>query len=232
MTNQYDHELAQFAKDGEKWWDLQGPFKPLHHINPARLSFIETQIALNGKSVIDLGCGGGILAEAMAAAGAHVHGIDLETVSLATAKAHAAQSGLMLDYEQISAEDLASRQPASADLVTCMEMLEHVPNPQSILAAAATLTKPGGKVICSTLNRHPKAFLLGIVAAEYLLGLVPRGTHHYRQFIKPSELSHMAASVGLIPQAIQGLSYNPLTGTATLSRDIHINYFLSFERTL
>lgn len=232
MTNQYDHELAQFAKDGEKWWDLQGPFKPLHHINPARLSFIEAQMPLNGKSVIDLGCGGGILAEAMAAAGAHVRGIDLEAVSLATAQAHAAQSGLMLEYEQISAEDLASRQPASADLVTCMEMLEHVPNPQSILAAAATLTKPGGKVICSTLNRHPKAFLLGIVAAEYLLGLVPRGTHHYRQFIKPSELSHMAASVGLIPQAIQGLSYNPLTGKATLSRDIHINYFLSFERTI
>lgn len=233
--NSYPDELAHFAKDGTTWWDLEGPFKPLHQINPVRLAYIESQIPLKDKTVVDIGCGGGILAEAMAKSGARITGIDLVPESLETAKAHAMlmqqEDGAPPHYECISAEDYAKQAPSQADLVTCLELLEHVPEPQSILEAAAAMVKPGGKVICSTLNRHPKAFVFGIVAAEYVLGIVPKGTHHYRQFIKPSELNRMAASVGLQSIDVQGIQFDPWRGQARLDNNLSINYIMTFERT-
>ncbi len=233
--NSYPDELAHFAKDGDKWWDLEGPFKPLHKINPVRLTFIQKQAPLRDATVVDIGCGGGILAEAMAKAGARVTGIDLVQSSLATAAAHAQshpndETFITPHYVCISAEAYAEQAPEQADVVTCLELLEHVPEPSSIIAAAAQMLKPGGKLICSTLNRHPKAFLFGIIGAEYIMGLVPKGTHHYRQFIKPSELRHMASMAGLDAVEITGLTFDPWQEEAKLSSDLSINYMMSFVR--
>jgi len=228
--NSYPNELAHFAKDSDTWWDVNGPFKPLHQINPIRLAYIQQHVSLANARVVDIGCGGGLLTEAMAKAGAQVTGIDLVDACLITAKTHAAHSGLDIDYQCISAETFAEQLQTPVDVVTCLELLEHVPEPKSILDAAARMTKPGGKVICSTLNRHPKAFLFGIIGAEYILGLVPKGTHHYRQFIKPSELSHMASTVGLQAIDVQGLAYDPFQGQARLCQDLSINYLMCFER--
>lgn len=228
--NRYPDELAHFAKDGASWWDENGPFKPLHQINPIRLSYIQSQLNLQQASVVDIGCGGGILAESLAKAGAKVTGIDLVESSLATAKAHAEQSQLTIDYRLVSAEDYSERYPGQADLVTCLELLEHVPYPESIIQAARTILKPHGLLICSTLNRHPKAFLFGIVAAEYILGLVPKGTHHYSQFIKPSELNTMAVTEGFDLIDTKGLQFDPWRGLAKLSNDVSINYLMTFKR--
>src|SRR5436190_16563758 len=204
-------ELAKFEALAARWWDPNAEFKPLHDINPLRLGYIEERASLRGKSVLDVGCGGGILAEAMAAMGARVTGIDLGEAPLAVARLHLKESGQLVDYRYISAEDLAGGQPAAYDVVTCMELLEHVPDPASTIAACATLVKPGGHVFFSTINRNPKAWLYAVVGAEYVLNLLPRGTHEYLKFIKPSEMARMCRAAGLHVAGFTGMHYNPLT---------------------
>ena len=219
-------ELAKFSELAHLWWDENSEFKPLHEINPLRLEWIENEMPLAGKTALDIGCGGGILSEGMAARGASVTGIDLAEKSLGVARLHLLESGLDVDYQQISAEELAKERPASFDLVTCLEMLEHVPDPASVVRAAARLVKPGGKVFFSTLNRNPKSYLFAIVGAEYLLRLLPKGTHDFSRFITPSELSRYCREAGLEPLAPVGLSYNPLTRHYSLSKDVSVNYLL------
>jgi 2-polyprenyl-6-hydroxyphenyl methylase / 3-demethylubiquinone-9 3-methyltransferase len=227
MTNADTAELANFHKQAATWWDPQGPMRALHHINPPRLRYIEQCTGgLQGKRALDIGCGGGLLTEGLAARGAQATGIDLAEAVLDVARQHAAQSQLAVDYRAISAEALAAAEPASFDLVCCLEMLEHVPDPASVITAAATLAKPGGALVFSTINRHPKAFALAVVGAEYLLNLVPRGTHDYAKFIKPSELTAWARAAGLQPLQIKGLRYNPITRIGTMHDDIDVNYFL------
>jgi len=224
-------ELEKFSDSAAHWWDPEGEFKPLHAINPLRLQWIQQQTGpLQNKVVLDVGCGGGILSEAMAQAGAQVTGIDLAAESLTVARLHGLESGIKVDYREISAEDLAKQHEAHYDIVTCMEMLEHVPDPAAIVQACATLVKPGGHVLFSTLNRNPKSFLFAILGAEYLLNLVPRGTHDYHRFIQPSELARAARDSGLHVTALKGLSYNPLTKTYTLSRDTSVNYLLATQK--
>ena len=218
-------EITKFSRDD--WWDLEGPFKTLHHINPLRLNYIQQCVQqLQGKTVIDVGCGGGILTTAMAQRGAQVTGIDLADTALHVAQQHARQQGLTITYRQCSAESAAVDQPQAFDLVTCLEMLEHVPDPTTVVNACQRLCKPGGHIIFSTLNRHPKALLLGIVAAEYVLQLLPCGTHEYAKLIKPSELAAWSRAVGLTVIDIRGLRYNPLTRQARLSNDVSINYLM------
>ncbi|MGB3288022.1 MAG: bifunctional 2-polyprenyl-6-hydroxyphenol methylase/3-demethylubiquinol 3-O-methyltransferase UbiG [Burkholderiaceae bacterium] len=224
-------ELDKFSALASRWWDPESEFKPLHAINPLRLGWIQDQAgSLSGKAVLDVGCGGGILAESMARAGAQVTGIDLAEKSLKVAKLHGLESGIQVDYQAISAEDLASRQPARYDVVTCMEMLEHVPDPASIVKACATLVKPGGWVFFSTLNRNPKSFLFAIVGAEYLLRMLPKGTHSYENFIKPSELAAAARQAGLVLAQMAGMEYNPITDLYKLSGDTSVNYLLASRR--
>ena len=227
MSNVDAQELAKFSALAHRWWDKDSEFRPLHEINPLRLDWIDSLAAIRGKRVVDVGCGGGILAEAMAQRGARVTGIDLATKPLGVARLHALESGVAdLDYREVSAEALAAEQPGAFDVVTCMEMLEHVPDPASIVAACARLVKPGGHVFLSTLNRNPKSYLFAIVGAEYLLKLLPAGTHEYARFIKPSELSRHCRNARLDVQEIIGLSYNPLAKTYSLGRDTDVNYLV------
>ncbi len=224
-------ELAKFQALAAKWWDPQSEFRPLHEINPLRLGWIESMQPLSGLRVLDVGCGGGILAEAMAGRGADVLGIDLARRSLKVAELHALESGAAVRYEEIAAEALAAREPSQFDVVTCMEMLEHVPDPASTVRACATLVKPGGWVFFSTINRNPKSFLFAIVGAEYILRLLPRGTHEYAKLIRPSELATAARSAGLELQTSCGLTYNPLTRVYRLAdRDLSVNYLCAFRR--
>ena len=217
-------ELAKFEALASRWWDPHSEFRPLHEINPLRLGFINDRVGLKGKTVLDIGCGGGILTEAMAAAGAQVTGIDLGDAPLAVAKLHLKESNRHVEYRKIAAEDLAREQPAAFDVVTCMELLEHVPDPASTVRACTQLVKPGGQVFFSTINRNPKAWLFAIVGAEYVLGLLPRGTHDYMKFIKPSELATWARAAGLHPREFTGMHYNPLTQRYTLGPGVDVNY--------
>ncbi len=223
-------ELAKFNALASRWWDTHSEFKPLHDINPLRLDFIDQRVSLAGKLVLDVGCGGGILAEGMAQRGAEVTGIDLGTAPLSVAKLHLFESGLGVDYQQGSAEEWARRYPAQFDLVTCLEMLEHVPDPASVINACHTLVKPGGHVFFSTLNRNPKAYLFAILGAEYLLHLLPKGTHDYAKFIRPSELSAWARAAGLEIQELAGMSYQPFTQTYHLGQDVSVNYLVHCTR--
>ena len=225
-------ELAKFSDLAHRWWDLDSEFRPLHQINPLRLGWIESHAPLQGKRVLDIGCGGGILADAMARGGAQVLGIDLATKALKVAQLHAFEAGTQgVDYREISAEALAQEEPAGFDVVTCMEMLEHVPDPSSVVRACATLVKPGGHVFFSTINRNTKAFLFAIVGAEYVLNLLPRGTHEYAKFIKPSELAAYCRSTGLGLSQTRGMEYNPLTRNYWLSDDTSVNYMLATQKT-
>ncbi|HSD95872.1 MAG TPA: bifunctional 2-polyprenyl-6-hydroxyphenol methylase/3-demethylubiquinol 3-O-methyltransferase UbiG [Sulfuricaulis sp.] len=217
-------EIAKFAQLAARWWDPHSEFKPLHDINPLRLNYINDRVGLKDKTVLDVGCGGGILAESMAAHGARVTGIDLGEAPLAVAKLHLKESGFKVDYHHVSAEDLAREQPEAFDVVTCMEMLEHVPDPASTIAACARLVKPGGQVFFSTINRNPKSWLFAIVGAEYVLNLLPKGTHEYLKFIKPSELEGWARHAGLTMRELIGMHYNPLTREYRLGRGVDVNY--------
>jgi 2-polyprenyl-6-hydroxyphenyl methylase/3-demethylubiquinone-9 3-methyltransferase len=224
-------ELAKFQALASKWWDPHSEFRPLHEINPLRLNWIDSLCPLDGTRVVDIGCGGGILAEAMAGRGADVLGADLARRSLAVAELHALESRAQVRYELIAAEDLAIREPAAFDVVTCMEMLEHVPDPASTIRACATLVKPGGWVFFSTLNRNPKSFLFAIVGAEYVLRLLPRGTHDYAKFIRPSEMDVAARRAGLQVHSLMGMTYNPFTQTYRLQPgDLSVNYLAAFRR--
>ncbi len=218
-------EIAKFARLAARWWDPHSEFKPLHDLNPLRLKFIDERAPLKGKSVVDIGCGGGILAESMAALGAKVTGIDLGEAPLAVAKLHLKESGQHVDYRCLEAEALARECPGAFDVVTCMEMLEHVPDPASTVAACAQLVKPGGQVFFSTINRNPKSWLFAIVGAEYVLNLLPRGTHEYLKFIKPSEMERWARHAGLGIREFTGMHYNPLTRHYTLGPGVDVNYF-------
>ncbi|OGU20474.1 MAG: bifunctional 3-demethylubiquinol 3-O-methyltransferase/2-polyprenyl-6-hydroxyphenol methylase [Hydrogenophilales bacterium RIFOXYD1_FULL_62_11] len=230
MSNVDAAEIAKFSELAHRWWDPNSEFKPLHEINPLRLKWIDQQAALAGRKVLDIGCGGGILAEAMAAAGAIVSGIDLSEKALKVAKLHLYESGLSVDYQLVSAEDYATQHAGEFDVVTCMEMLEHVPDPASIVAACARLAKPGGWVFFSTLNRNAKSYLFAIVGAEYILKLLPRGTHDYAKFIQPAELARMARDAGLDTQELIGMTYNPLTRVYKLEADTDVNYLLATQR--
>ena len=224
-------ELAKFSDLAHRWWDTESEFRPLHQINPLRLTWIDDLAPLKGKRVLDIGCGGGILADAMARKGAEVLGIDLATKALRVAQLHALEAQTQgVTYREISAEKLADEQPASFDVVTCMEMLEHVPDPASVVRACATLVKPGGRVFFSTINRNPKAFLFAIVGAEYVLNLLPRGTHEFAKFIKPSELAAYARAAGLDLQHTRGMEYNPLTRHYWLSANTSVNYMLAMQK--
>lgn len=222
-------ELEKFNQLAHNWWDPNSEFKPLHEINPLRLNYIDQLAGLDGKEVLDVGCGGGILSESMAEKGANVTGIDLGEKPLKIAKLHLLESGNKVDYRHVSAEDLAKEQPHHFDVVTCMEMLEHVPDPESIVRACAELTKPGGWTFFSTLNRNPKSYLMAVVGAEYILNLLPRGTHDYIKFIKPSELARMARGAGLDVEAITGMTYNPFTKVYSLVRDSSVNYIMAYR---
>ncbi len=221
-------ELAKFGELAHRWWDPEGEFRPLHQINPLRLDWIDRLAPVAGRQVLDVGCGGGILAESMARRGAaRVLGIDLSVKPLKVAQLHAMEAGLPnLRYREVAVEALAAEQPGSFDTVTCMEMLEHVPDPASVIMACARLARPGGHVFFSTLNRNPKAWLMAIVGAEYVLKLLPKGTHEYQRFIRPSELSRWAREAGLEPQGFAGLGYNPLTQRYSLHQDTSVNYLL------
>lgn len=225
-------ELQKFSDLAHRWWDPESDFKPLHQINPLRLEWIDQIAGLNGKAVIDVGCGGGILAEGMASRGAVVTGIDLSEKALGIARLHLFESGRKVTYREISAEALAAEAPESFDVVTCMEMLEHVPNPASTVSACAQLVKPGGHVFLSTLNRNPKAYLFAVLGAEYVLNLLPRGTHDYAKFIKPSELSSYCRSASLVVNELIGLSYNPLSKVYSLGKDVGVNYLVHARKAI
>lgn len=224
-------EVQKFADMSHEWWDTKGSLRTLHTINPLRLQWIQSIAPLANARVLDVGCGGGILAEGLARHGGTVTGIDLAEKSIRIAKLHAMESELgNVDYEVVAVEALAQRSPAAYDVVTCMEMLEHVPSPDSVVASVATLLQPGGWAFFSTINRHPVAWLTSIVAAEYIMGMVPRGTHHYSRFIRPADLARSARRHGLVPQHSSGLRYNPLTGRFTLHPDTTVNYFLACHK--
>ena len=224
-------ELAKFSELAHRWWDPDSEFRPLHQINPLRLDWIHGLSALTGKRVLDVGCGGGILADSMARKGADVLGIDLATKALRVAQLHALEAGTQnVQYREISAEAMAAEQPAGFDVVTCMEMLEHVPDPASVVRACATLVKPGGWVFFSTINRNAKAFMLAIVGAEYVLNMLPRGTHEYAKMIRPSELAGHCRSAGLDVRQTKGLEYNPLTRRYWLSANTSVNYLFATRR--
>ena len=226
-------ELAKFSELAHRWWDVNSEFRPLHQINPLRLEWINNLASLKGKAVLDVGCGGGILSDAMARSGATVTGIDLATKSLKVAQLHALETQTPnVNYREVSAEALAAEAPAQFDVVTCMDMLEHVPDPASIVKACATLVKPGGWVFFSTLNRNPKSFLFAIVGAEYVLNLLPKGTHEFAKFIKPSELAAYCRSAGLTLNSTKGLQYNPITRRYWLDANTSVNYMIATQRPL
>ncbi len=228
--NVHLHEINKFGAQAERWWDRNGEFKTLHDVNPLRINFIQKFISPQNMRIVDVGCGGGILTEGLAKKGADMLGIDLSEDLIDIADLHGLESGVKTNYKKISAEALAEAEPASFDHVVCMEMLEHVPEPGSVIAACAKMVKPGGYVFFSTLNRKPKAYLLAIVAAEHILKMLPAGTHDYKTFIKPSELSQSARDAGLELQDMIGIHYNPLTKNFSLSDDIDINYIAAFKR--
>jgi 2-polyprenyl-6-hydroxyphenyl methylase/3-demethylubiquinone-9 3-methyltransferase len=231
MLNADPAELAKFGALAHRWWDPGSDFKPLHDINPLRLDYIERRSGgLAGRRTLDVGCGGGILAEAMARAGAKVTGIDLSDKALAVARLHQLESGVDVDYRLSAAETLATEAPASFDVVTCMELLEHVPEPASTVAACAKLVKVGGLAVFSTINRNPKAYLFAVIGGEYVLRLLPRGTHDYARFLKPSELAAFGRSAGLEPDDLVGMTYNPLAKTYRLEADTSVNYIATFRR--
>ena len=223
-------ELSKFEQLASRWWDPESEFKPLHEINPLRLDYIEARAGLSGSRVLDVGCGGGILSESMARRGAQVTGIDLGEAPLSVARLHGLETGIEVDYRRVSAEDLAEQAPGAFDTVTCMEMLEHVPSPDSVIAACARLVKPGGHVFFSTINRNPKAYLFAIVGAEYLLRLLPKGTHDYARFIRPSELERSMRAADLALEDMTGLTYNPVTRHYRLSPDVDVNYMVHGRR--
>ena len=223
-------ELEKFSQLAHRWWDPEGEFRPLHEINPLRLEWIDRHVVLNGKLVLDVGCGGGILAEAMARKGAAVTGIDLADKPLKVAELHLHESRLKIDYQSKSAEDLAAERPGAFEVVTCMELLEHVPDPASLVAACARLVRPGGRVFFSTINRNPKAYLFAVIGAEYVLRLLPKGTHDYERFVKPSELARWCRDAGLRAEELVGMTYNPLTKVYKLANDCDVNYLLRCVR--
>jgi 2-polyprenyl-6-hydroxyphenyl methylase/3-demethylubiquinone-9 3-methyltransferase len=223
-------ELQKFSELAHRWWDPTSEFRPLHEINPLRLEWINARAPLAGKNVIDIGCGGGILSESMARKGAKVTGIDLSEKALKVADLHSLESGVPVRYKLIAAEDMAAQEAGQYDVVTCMEMLEHVPDPLSIVRAAATLVKPGGQVFFSTLNRNPKSYLFAVIGAEYILRLLPRGTHDYEKFITPAELSQFIRQAGLEVQGLKGMGYNPLTKIYSLNNDTSVNYLVATTR--
>ena len=225
-------EIQKFSELAHRWWDPTSEFRPLHEINPLRLEWINARAPLAGKNVIDIGCGGGILAESMARKGADVTGIDLSEKALKVADLHSLEAGVAMRYELISAEDMAAQESGQYDVVTCMEMLEHVPDPAAIVRAAAALVKPGGQVFFSTINRNAKAYLFAVVGAEYLLRMLPRGTHDYAKFITPAELSQFVRSAGLQVEKLKGMSYNPLTKIYSLNQDTDVNYLVACSRPL
>ena len=223
-------ELQKFSDLAHRWWDPTSEFRPLHEINPLRLEWINALAPLAGKRVLDVGCGGGILAEAIAKKGANVKGIDLSEKALKVAELHSLESEVQVSYELIAAEALAAREAGQYDVVTCMEMLEHVPDPSAIVQACAALVKPGGRLFFSTLNRNPKSYLFAIIGAEYMLRLLPRGTHEYAKFIKPAELSQFARNANLEVQALKGMTYNPLTKIYSLNHDTDVNYLMACSK--
>jgi 2-polyprenyl-6-hydroxyphenyl methylase/3-demethylubiquinone-9 3-methyltransferase len=225
-------EIQKFSELAHRWWDPTSEFRPLHEINPLRLEWINARIPLAGKKVCDVGCGGGILAESIAKKGATVTGIDLSEKALKVADLHSLESGIKVRYELIAAEELAAREAGQYDVVTCMEMLEHVPDPAAIVQACAKLVKPGGHIFFSTLNRNPKSYLFAIIGAEYILGLLPRGTHDYAKFITPAELSGFARTADLEVQALKGMTYNPLTKIYSLNQDTSVNYLVATVKSV
>jgi len=230
-TLNVDHaEISKFEDLAHRWWDPHSEFRPLHEINPLRLGYIERLAGLRGKKVLDVGCGGGILSEAMVLAGAEVTGIDMGEAPLEVARLHLLESGLQINYERIPVERLAAEIPGTFDLVVCMEMLEHVPDPASVVNSCAALVRPGGSVFFATLNRNPKSYLFAIVGAEYILRLLPKGTHDFARFIRPSELDRWIRDAGLSIRDIAGLSYNPLTQTYSLGRNVDVNYMVCCDR--
>jgi 2-polyprenyl-6-hydroxyphenyl methylase/3-demethylubiquinone-9 3-methyltransferase len=230
MTNADPIELEKFSQMAHKWWDPHSEFKPLHDINPLRLGYIDRHAGLSGKTVLDVGCGGGILSESMAGLDANVTGIDLSDKALQVARLHLLESGKQVNYRKIAVEDLAIEQPAHYDVVTCLELLEHVPSPQSVIVACAKLVKPGGWIFFSTLNRNPKSYLLAILGAEYILNMLPRGTHDYAKFIKPSELAQFCRNAGLNLTDLTGMTYNPLNKVYSLGKDTDVNYMIACRR--
>ncbi len=225
-------EIQKFSDLAHRWWDQTSEFRPLHEINPLRLEWINNHISLAGKNVIDIGCGGGILAESMAKKGATVTGIDLSDKALKVADLHGLESGIHVRYQKIAAENMAELEAGQYDVVTCMEMLEHVPDPASIIRACATLVKPGGRVFFSTLNRNLKSYLFAVIGAEYLLQLLPKGTHDYAKFITPAELTQAIRNAGLQVDSLKGLSYNPLSKIYSLNQDTSVNYMVACSRPL
>ncbi|MEO1962886.1 MAG: bifunctional 2-polyprenyl-6-hydroxyphenol methylase/3-demethylubiquinol 3-O-methyltransferase UbiG [Cycloclasticus sp.] len=225
------NEVEKFSAMASHWWDPEGDFKTLHQINPLRLNLVDKMVSLSGKDVLDVGCGGGILSEAMAVKGANVTGVDLGKELLDVADLHSLDSGVSVNYQLISVEELAEQKPNAFDCVTCMEMLEHVPDPVSIIEACAALVKPNGYVFLSTLNRNPKSYLLSIVGAEYILGMLPKGTHDYANFIKPSELALWARQAGLELVDSHGIEYNPISKSFSMGSDISVNYICVFKKT-
>ena len=225
-------EIKKFEDLASRWWDEHGEFKPLHEMNPLRLNFINTGSPLADKTACDIGCGGGILSESMAKCGAAVTGLDMGKAPLSVARLHAMESDLDIDYQQITAEEFAQNNASKYDIVTCMEMLEHVPDPASVINACYSLVKPGGSVYFSTINRNPKSYLFAIVGAEYMMKMLPRGTHDYARFIKPSELDSWARAAGLELNDLKGVSYNPFTGLFSQSRDVDVNYMVHYTKPL
>ena len=223
-------EIDKFSELASRWWDKTSEFKPLHAINPLRLDWIKEHCALEKQRVLDIGCGGGILTESLAISGASAKGVDLSKKALQVAKLHALETSTPVEYELISAEDLAAKEPGQYDVITCMEMLEHVPNPRSIVQACATLAKPGATLFFSTLNRNPKSYLMAIIGAEYILKLLPKGTHEYAKFIKPSELASFTRHAGLDMLGIKGLGYNPLTQVYSLNDNVDVNYMIAVRK--
>ncbi len=230
MSNVDELEIDKFSQLAHKWWDMESEFKPLHDINPLRLEYIDSFAGIAERRVVDVGCGGGILAESMAVKGAIVTGIDLAKKSLKVAQLHSLESGVQVNYRCVAVETLAEEVPESYDVVTCMEMLEHVPDPESVVRSCARLVKPGGWVFFSTLNRNARAYLLAVVGAEYVLNMLPRGTHDYARFLKPSELSRMARHAGLEICDVRGMSYNPVTRIYALGEDTQVNYLMATRR--
>ena len=230
MSNVDQGEIDKFSALAHRWWDPTSEFKPLHAINPLRLGWIESITQLEGKQVLDVGCGGGILTESLSKAGAAVTGIDLSTKALKVAELHQLESGTTVRYRSISAEDLAKEEPQSFDVVTCMEMLEHVPDPASVVQACSNLCKPGGHLFFSTLNRNPKSYLFAIIGAEYILQLLPKGTHQYEKFIKPSELAQYTRAAGLEVVQLKGMTYNPITQVYRLGSDTDVNYMMATRK--
>jgi len=230
-SHNVDHaEISKFEELASRWWDPNSEFKPLHDINPLRIDYINGHTPLAGKKVIDVGCGGGLLSEGLAQLGADVTGIDMGDAPLTVARLHQHESGVDVDYQRTTAEQMAAEHPRTFDVCTCLEMLEHVPDPASVIEACAALVKPGGELFFSTINRNPKSYLFAIVGAEYILGMLPKGTHEYRKFIRPSELERWARAAGLQLRELRGMTYNPLTGEYKLSDDVDVNYLAWFSK--